>query len=107
MGKGTFVLLSPRTRRSFIAWKLVPKSLRLKGRLTFSLKAGERHHFPLLDEEVVADLAGFTDALELKTHEVSFCVGDALAEGSFNVDGEAFGTSDLCFHGCCTGGVLA
>jgi hypothetical protein len=71
------------------------------------LKAGERHHFPLLDEEVFADFAGFTDALKLKPHEIAFYVGDTLAEGSFNVDSEAFGTSDLCFHSCCTGGVLA
>jgi hypothetical protein len=75
--------------------------------LTFALEAGEGHHFPLFDEEVVAEFAGFTDAFELETHEVAFCVGNALAEGSFDVDGEAFGAPDLCFHGCCAGGVLA
>lgn len=75
--------------------------------LTFSLETRQGHHLPLLNEKILALLAGFTDLLELLAHEVSLRVTDALGEGAFYVDGEAFGALDLGFHGGGTGRLLS
>jgi len=60
----------------------------------------------LFGEEVFSLLACLTDPLKLLSHELSFIVADTFAEGAFNVDGKAFGTLDLGFHCCGTGGLF-
>lgn len=68
--------------------------------IAFSLETRQWHHLPLLDKEILALLARFTDFLELLAHEIPFRVTDALGEGAFHINSEAFWALDLGFH-CC------